>query len=241
MTTKRICLWSGPRNISTALMYSFAQRVDTRVFDEPLYAYYLANTKAKAYHPGAEEILKSQDNKAENVVKMMLQDFEEPILFFKQMTHHILEDLDLDFLEKMENVILTRDPLEMIPSFAKVIEQPTIRDIGYAMQVDLVNHLLKKGVQPIVLDSKSVLQNPEKILKTLCDKIGIPFDKNMLNWEKGARPEDGVWAKYWYANVHNSTSFSKYTPKSEPFPKYLKTLLEECQPYYNTLLNYSIG
>ena len=238
---KRICLWSGPRNISTALMYSFAQRADTKVYDEPLYAYYLANSDAKTYHPGAEAILKSQNNNGEAVVKMMLKDTSKPVLFFKQMTHHLLDNLDKNFLKHTINIILTRDPKEMIPSFAKVIKQPTIEDIGYKKHVELLQFLEKIGQQPIVLDSKTVLINPKKTLTKLFKVIGIPFDENMLSWKAGERPEDGVWAKYWYDNVHKSTKFSEYQPKTEEFPEYLKPLLEQCQFYYNQLQKYSLG
>ncbi|WP_397362345.1 sulfotransferase family protein [Olleya sp. R77988] len=238
---KRICLWSGPRNISTALMYSFAQREDTKVFDEPLYAYYLANSKAKEYHPGADDILKSQKNNGSDVVATMLNDQSSPILFFKQMTHHFLDGLDKGFLKQTINIILTRDPKDMIPSFAKVIEKPTIDDIGYAKHVELLNYLKSTDNPPIVLDSKSVLLNPEKTLRKLCLAIGIPFNLNMLKWKAGSRPEDGVWAKYWYSNVHKSTSFGAYKPKTDPFPESLIPLLEKCLPYYNQLLQYNIG
>ena len=120
--SKRICLWSGPRNISTALMYSFAQRADTKVYDEPLYAHYLCQTNANEYHPGADDVMASLENDGEKVIEMMMGEHEKPIVFFKNMTHHIL-DLDKSFLKDTINVILTRDPVEMLPSFAEVIDQ----------------------------------------------------------------------------------------------------------------------
>ena len=236
----RIALWSGPRNISTALMYSFAQREDTKVFDEPLYAYYLRNTKAKEYHPGAEEILKSQNNNGEEVVKMMLTEDSKPVLFFKNMTHHLL-DLDRSFMNQMQNVILTRHPKEMIPSFAKVIDNPTIADIGYAMHTKLLRYFEENNINFTVLDSKQVLLNPKRTLILLCEKLGISFDEKMLSWEPKPRPEDGVWAKYWYKNVHQSNGFGKYEPKLEPFPENLRELLKECQSHYEILKEYSIG
>ena len=132
---KRICLWSGPRNISTALMYAFAQRKDTKVFDEPLYAFYLKqHPRAKDYHPGAEEILESMENDGDKVVKMMLENEEKPVLFFKHMTHHLL-DLDKTFMNNTINIILTRDPEDMLPSFDKVIDKPSIDDVGYALHI----------------------------------------------------------------------------------------------------------
>ena len=234
--TKRICLWSGPRNISTALMYSFAQRNDTSVFDEPLYAHYLKNTKANEYHPGAEDVLLSQENDGSKVVKMMTTNKDNKVLFFKNMTHHLL-DLDKTFMKDVINVFLTRDPFEMLPSFAKVIENPTLNDVGYAMHIDLLEYLNKQDIKPIVIDSKDILLNPEKALTNLCEKAGISFDEKMLTWEAGARPEDGSWAKYWYDSVHKSTGFMEYKPKSDPFPESLNPLLKECLPYYNRLVN----
>lgn len=231
---KRISLWSGPRNISTALMYSFAQRHDTKVFDEPLYAYYLKNSNAKNYHPGAEDILRTMENDGNKVVDMMLGNSENSVLFFKNMTHHLL-DLDRSFMRKLYNVILTRDPQEMLPSFAKVIEHPSIEDVGYKLHIDLVEYFETNQINYVVLDAKKVLMNPEGVLKQLCDYIGIPFDNNMLQWEPQKLNEDGIWAKYWYDNVHKSSKFSTYIPKMESFPEYLKPLLEECLPYYNQL------
>lgn len=237
--TKRICLWSGPRNISTALMYSFAQRDDTQVYDEPLYAYYLNNTKAREYHPGSEEILTSLETNGEKVIKMIMGKQNKPVVFFKNMTHHLL-DLDRTFMKNVINVILTRDPVEMIPSFAKVIKNPTIDDIGYKLHTELIEYFQKEGIEYIILDSKKVLLNPKQTLIKLCNKIGIPFDQAMLRWNIGARKEDGIWAKYWYKNVHLSTGFSKYKSKTEPFPENLKPLLKTCMTHYNKLLELTI-
>jgi hypothetical protein len=239
-TIKRIALWSGPRNISTALMYSFAQRKDTKVFDEPLYAYYLKNSSAKEYHPGAEAILESMEQSGEKVVQNMLSDNSKPVLFFKNMAHH-LGGLERSFTKGMINVILTRDPKEMIPSFAKVIPNPKIEDVGYKMHIDLVNYFEDNGIQYVVLDAKKVLLNPESVLKQLCKIIKIPFDSNMLNWQPQQRVEDGIWAKYWYANVHKSSGFIKYKPKTKAFPEHLESLLDECLPYYEKLQEKALG
>lgn len=237
---KRICLWSGPRNISTALMYSFAQRNDTKVFDEPLYAYYLKHhPEAHSYHPGSEDILSTMENDGNKVIDAMLNINEKPVLFFKHMTHHLL-DLERDFMKQTVNIILTRNPKEMLPSFDKVIENPSINDVGYALHIELLDYFEKYNIPFTVLDSKKVLLNPEETLKKLCDFAEISFDSNMLSWQPQQRPEDGIWAKYWYNNVHRSNGFQMYKPKEAPFPKHLNPLLKECQPYYNKLISYSI-
>jgi len=232
--TIRINLWSGPRNISTALMYSFAQRSDTSVFDEPLYAYYLAHSKAKEYHPGSDEIISTMENDGNKIIEMMKGNHPTKVVFFKHMTHHLL-DLDRSFMKGMVNVFLTRNPKEMLPSYLEQVDKPTLGDVGYAAHIDLLKILKDSGEKIIVLDGKNILLNPQKVLKELCFKIGIPFEEVMLSWEAGARPEDGCWAKYWYKNVHKSTGFGVYKPKTAPFPNQLENLLAECQPYYNEL------
>ena len=232
---KRICLWSGPRNISTALMYSFAQRDDCMVFDEPLYAHYLSKTPAREYHPGADEVISTMENDGEKVVRdLILGDSDRPVVFFKHMTHHLF-DLDLGFLSETVNVLLTRDPFDMLPSYAVWVEKPTLQDVGYKAHIDLLEYLQSIGQNPPVLDSKQILLDPRKVLNELCEQIDIPFQESMLRWKAGARPEDGSWAKYWYKSVHDSTGFGKYVQKSEPFPEALKPLLEECIPYYEKL------
>jgi hypothetical protein len=236
----RICLWSGPRNISTALMYSFAQRNDTVVYDEPLYAHYLSKNPAREYHPGAEEVIATMENDGEKVVReLILGDHPRSVAFFKHMTHHIF-NLDPGFLSKTSNVLLTRDPIDMLPSFAKRIENLSLEDVGYKFHLALLNKLRSLGQDPPVLDSKQVLLNPRKVLGELCERIGILFQDSMLSWEAGARPEDGSWAKYWYKAVHESTGFMKYNQRHEPFPEMLRPLLEECRPYYEQLSTLAI-
>lgn len=237
MTEKpiRLCVWSGPRNISTALMYSFAQRTDTTVYDEPLYAHYLVNTTAKDYHPGADDIIATMEKDGEKVVTdIILGPQPTRVAFFKQMTHHLV-GLDQSFMEQTVNVMLTRHPRDMLPSYAEQVSSPTLRDVGYKLHLDLVEYLRSLGQEPAVLDSEATLRNPQGVLKRLCERIGIPFDEAMLSWTAGSRPEDGIWAKYWYASVHRSTGFQAHNPKTEPFPERLKPLFDECMPYYVAL------
>lgn len=232
---KRICLWSGPRNVSTALMYSFAQRADTVVYDEPLYAHYLSKTPAREYHPGAEDVIAEMENDGEVVVRdLILGDLPKPVAFFKHMTHQLI-NLDKAFLSKTINVLLTRDPVEMLPSYAAQVEKPNLVDVGYKAHTELLEYLKSVGQNPPILDSKQILLNPKKVLSELCERIGIPFNDAMLSWEAGARPEDGNWAKYWYKSVHKSTGFEQYVQKTDPFPESLTPLLDACKPYYEQL------
>src|SRR5690349_20140862 len=182
----RICLWSGPRNISTALMYSFAQRNDSIVFDEPLYAHYLSRTPARTYDPGADEVIATMENDGQKVVDdLILGDFDKSVVFFKHMTHH-LYNLDLGFLDQTVNVLLTRDPIYMLPSYAVNVERPTMQDVGYKQHIELLEYLQSRGQRPVVLDSKQILLNPKKVLSELCERIGVDFQDSMLSWQAGA-------------------------------------------------------
>lgn len=238
--TIRICLWSGPRNISTALMYSFAQREDTTVVDEPLYAHYLNVTPADAYHPGASDVLASMDSDGERVVRdVIFGAYPTPIVFFKQMTHHLV-GLDTSFLDRTVNVLLTRNPRDMLRSYAAVIDAPSVSDTGYPHAAVLLEDLLRRGQDPVVIDSTRALENPGSILAQLCGRIGIPFDRAMLSWEAGPRPEDGVWAPHWYSSVHRSTGFGPPRTHQDAFPERLRPLLDQCLPHYETLAAFAL-
>lgn len=234
MNTTRINLWATPRNVSTALMYSFAQRPDTRVVDEPLYGHYLKDGGFD--HPGREEILASMETDGEKVIQnLILGPCEQPVLFLKQMTHHLV-GLSRDFLSKTHNVLLIRDPKELILSYSKVIEKPVMENIGLQRQYDFYHYLCQHHVPPPVLDATQLLMSPEKTLSNLCGLLGIPFHPSMLQWNAGARPEDGIWAKYWYDNVHRSTGFEPYRERHEPLPGHLMPLYEEARGLYEFLL-----
>ena len=234
---KIICLWSCPRNVSTALMYAFAQREDTQVFDEPLYAHYLKVSGAQ--HPAREQVLQALENDGDKVVEEVILQKSKRLLFHKLMTHFLI-GIDTEFLSEVINVIFIRNPEEIITSYAKVIPNPKMNDIGVRQQYELYLSLEERGVTPIVLDSKYLLQNPELILNKLCDILEIPFDKKMLKWEKGARKEDGVWASYWYKNIHNSTGFLPYTKREITLTGSNAELAEECLPYYKFLTTKSL-
>lgn len=231
--TLRVNVWSGPRNVSTALMYSFAQRPDTRVVDEPLYAHYLRVTGIE--HPGRDEVLAAQDGDGERVVReMILAEREQPVVFFKQMAHHLVE-LDRGFLLQCANVLLIRDPAEVLTSLVRQLPQPRLADLGLALQHEIVEALSAAGQEPPVLDAKELLLDPEGVLRRLCERLGIAFYPRMLSWPAGPRPEDGVWAKYWYQGLHRSTGFAPYRPKDEPPPPHVLPVLEEARPFYDAL------
>ena len=234
---KIICLWSCPRNISTALMYSFAQREDTQVFDEPLYAHYLKISGAN--HPAREEVLQSLENDGSKVVRDVILQKSKKILFHKLMTHFLI-DIETTFLERVSNIIFIRNPEEIIASYSKIISNPKLEDIGLKQQYELYLSLEEQGNSPIVLNSKQLLQNPELMLNKLCNILEISFDQKMLRWKKGERKEDGIWAKHWYANIHNSTGFLPYAEKEIKLSASNVILAKKCKPYYEFLIAKSI-
>jgi len=230
-------MWSGPRNVSTAIMYSFAQRPDTTVWDEPLYGHYLRISGAQ--HPGRKEILEKMDQDGAAISRQMInQDFAKPILFIKNMAHHLVE-VDEDFLKGLSNLILIRDPAEMLPSLINQIPDPTLRDTGLKRQWELFSNL-KKLQEPIVIDSREFLLQPKKMLQEICRHLTIPFYPSMLKWKPGPIPEDGVWSSYWYHEIHLSSGFKPYKKKRESLPASLTPLLEECNFYYRKLLEVSV-
>ncbi|MEO8067282.1 MAG: sulfotransferase family protein [Flavobacteriales bacterium] len=228
----RIHLISSPRNVSTALMYSFAQRPDVRVVDEPFYAYYLDRSGAE--HPGRAEVLASQPRTVDGVFRTLDGQDDRPHLFLKGMAHHC-EGIALDRLATMTSVLFIRDPRKIIASFAEVIPNPTLRDIGIRIHVELLEQLKGVSASCVVLDSDDLLADPEAMLTSLCDRLGIGFDERMLKWTAGPRLEDGVWAPHWYANVHRSTGFTKQATSDRPVPENLRPLLAEALPFYETL------
>ena len=233
----RLSVWSGPRNVSTALMYSFRQRPHTVVVDEPLYGHYLRVTGAN--HPGEKEVMAAMDCDGDRVVReVILGPCESQILFMKNMAHHLVQ-LDRSFLSRITNVLLIRDPQEMLPSLAQQLPHPTLRDTGLAKQAEILDLILERGEEPIVLDAKYLLLDPPGVLERACEKLGIPFYEAMLSWPPGPKPEDGIWARYWYDSVHSSTAFAPYTPKTEPFPERLEPLLRECRPFYERLRRFA--
>lgn len=237
--TLRINCWSGPRNVSTALMRSFAQRKDTRVVDEPLYGHYLATTDAP--HPGRDELVEILETDARvSIDKVILGPCDRPVLFLKQMIHHLTVDLDLRFLDDCVNVLLIRDPVEVIASLVHQLPEPTMRDVGLERQVQLLHDLHARGVEPPVLDARELLLDPEHVLRELCDRIGLPWDAAMLTWPAGPHPEDGPWATHWYDSVRRTTGFEHYRAKDTYVPESCRSLLAECREHYQELSRFAI-
>lgn len=241
MKTKRINLISGPRNISTALMYSFGNRHDTIAIDEPMYAHYLLNNEVG--HPGEAETLASLPHTMSEIKKKLIFNplpEGKSIYFIKNMAHHFEGVADRDFILELDNVFLIRDPYQLIASFSQVIPNPTMLDIGLENEWELFEWLQQKGKTPIVLDSNEILRNPTKVLAELCARLDIPFLEAMLAWKAGPRPYDGVWAPYWYANVHQSTGFVKQETSKRTLAANLTDLYEAAKVFYNKLSEFSI-
>ena len=235
---KTLCLWSGPRNVSTALMYSFKQRSDTHVVDEPLYGHYLKVSGAD--HPGRDEIMQAMNCDGNAVMHDLLRRSSPgaEMLFIKHMAHHLV-DLDLSFLAATENIFLIRDPEEMLPSLTVQIPHAGLADTGLKRQWEVYRDLLANGQPPTIIDTRELLLDPNGVLESLCLNLRIEYYDNMLSWPAGPITEDGIWAKHWYHAVHKSSGFASYVAKSN-FPEKLKPLLDECRPFYENLYEHAI-
>lgn len=239
----RIAMWSGPRNISTALMRSWGNRADTAVVDEPFYAFYLKATGKK--HPGADEVIAHGETDWRKVVEECGRGLGaatgKPIFFQKQMTHHLLPEVDRDWLALVTNCFLIRDPAEVITSYIKKNEDPTLEDIGFVQQAEIFDWVRQRtSSTPAVIDARDVLQNPERTLRLLCQAVGVEFDQAMLSWPPGLRETDGVWAKHWYGEVAKSTSFQPYKPKNEPVPERLREVHNRARECYERLYQHRL-
>jgi len=217
-------------------MYAFRERADTAVVDEPFYACYL--TKTGKLHPGREEILTSQPHD-EEVVFSSFDEYNSPVLYIKNMAHH-MRLLDQSAFNGYATLLLIRDPRQLIASFAQIISRPDMHDIGIRDQYNFFKHYTSKLSDVCVLDSGELLKAPAKVMAELCGNLGIEYDASMLSWNRGAKPEDGVWAKHWYKNVHESTGFSTQETSSRPLPEHCKDLYEEAMPYYTELFKHAI-
>ena len=232
----RIAMWSGPRNISTALMRAWGNRPDTAVCDEPLYAHYL--TQYDIDHPGTDEVIATHETDWRKVVGWLTGPIPEgrAIFYQKHMAHHLLPHLDRGWLGALRNAFLIRDPREMVASLGEKMKAPALGDTGLAQQVEIFREMRNRtGVTPPVIDAADVLREPRRLLDALCQALDVPFTDAMLHWPPGRRTTDGVWAKHWYSAVEQSTGFEPYRPKSDALHERLEPLVEACQPYYDEL------
>ncbi|PYK22974.1 MAG: sulfotransferase family protein [Verrucomicrobia bacterium] len=234
-------MWSGPRNISTAMMRAWGNRRDTVVIDEPFYAYYLTTTGKN--HPGADEVIAAGEINWRKIVACLTGPIPngKRIFFQKHMTHHFLPEINRDWLGAVTNCFLIRDPREVIASYVKKREDPSLEDLGFMQQVEVFNFVRNrtKSIPPVV-DAKDVLENPERILRLLCDAVRVEFSKSMLSWPLGFRDTDGIWAKHWYTEVANTTSFHPYRPTGDEVPRRFRKIYGRCCECYERLYQYRL-
>ena len=237
----RIAMWSGPRNISTAMMRAWGNRDDTIVIDEPFYAYYLKVTGIE--HPGAAEVIATGETDWRKIVTHLTGPVAngKQIFFQKQMTHHLLPEIDREWLGAVTNYFLIRDPGEVINSYIKKREDPALEDLGFMQQAEIFDFVrAHTDAVPPVVDAKDVLQNPKRILGLLCEAAGVEFSNSMLSWPPGLRNTDGIWAKYWYAEVAKTTSFQPYRPASGEVPRRLQDIYQQSFECYQRLYEYRL-
>lgn len=237
----RLAMWSGPRNISTAMMRSWGNRSDTIVCDEPLYAHYLKITGRA--HPGAEEVIAASETDLQKVIDWLMGPLPtgKTIFYQKHMTHHLLPGMDRAWVNRLTNCFLIRDPRQVLASFIQHVPDPTLVDTGYPQQVELFEAVREAiGRTPPVLDARDVLTNPRGMLTKLCQLLGVEFTELMLSWPPGLRDTDGVWARYWYKEVETTTSFQPYHAKDRRLPAELGGLLRECEDHYQKLYAHRI-
>ena len=223
-------MWSGPRNVSTALMRSFGARPDTLVVDEPLYAYYLSATGLD--HPGRADVLAGQPRAWADVAASLTGPLPAGVAvhYQKHMTHHLLPEVGRDWIGRLSNAFLIRDPAHVVASYAKVRGAPDLADLGYAQQAEIY-----RAYGGPVIDAADLLRDPAGVLGRLCAALGIPWTEAMLSWPPGRRDTDGVWAPHWYSSVESSTGFAPYDPHPADVPARLRPLVAEAMPYYEEL------
>ena len=238
----RLAMWSGPRNISTAMMRAWGNRADTVVVDEPLYAFYLKATGKK--HPVAQEVIAHGETDSRKVVASLTESGHKGpshIFYQKQMTHHLLPEMGLDWLSGLTNCFLIRDPAEVIASYIRKNDEPALEDIGFVQQAGIFQWVREQsGTVPPVIDARDVLQDPERILRLLCQAVGVEFDPAMLSWPPGLRETDGVWAKHWYGEVAKSTGFAPYRARAAEVPERLHEIEARCRGCYDLLYQHRL-
>jgi len=237
----RIAMWSGPRNISTAMMRAWGNRADTCVIDEPFYAFYLSVTSKE--HPGADEVIASGETDWRKVIAQLTGPVPngKRIFFQKQMAHHLSPEVDREWLGAVTNCFLIRDPREVIASYIKKREDPALPDLGFMQQAEIFDFVRNRtNSVPPVVDAKDVLDNPERMLRLLCEAVGVEFSDSMLSWPPGLRETDGIWASHWYGEVAKTTSFQPYHSSHAEVPDRLREIHERCRECYVRLYEYRL-
>jgi Sulfotransferase domain len=231
----RVAMWSGPRNISTAMMRAFENRPDTVVLDEPLYAAYLARTGLD--HPAREEVIASQPTELVEAVAALSAPLPpgRTVHYAKHMAHHVPRDMDLTWTLRFRNVLLIRDPAEVVASYVRSRETCEPEDIGLPQQGRLLALWDEHDVEVPVIDAGEFLRAPEPQLRSLCDWLGIPFTDRMLSWPPGPRESDGVWAPHWYEAVWSSTGFMPWRRRDTTLSDHDAAVAEACRPTYDAL------
>lgn len=241
MSELRIAMWSGPRNISTAMMRAWGNRGDTAVSDEPFYAHYLVATGAA--HPGRAEIVASQSTDYDEVASRLTGAVPDgkSIWYQKHMTQHILAGNDIGWLDCVENCFLIRRPEEVVSSFTANRPDAAPWELGFEQQIRLFDHVCdRRGVAPPVLDAADVLKDPGGVLRALCDRLDVAFSERMLAWPAGPRASDGVWAEHWYHAVEASTGFAPYRPREPRLNAFQQRLAGQCRPAYEHLARWRL-
>ena len=235
-------MWSGPRNLSTAMMVSFAQRRDCAVVDEPFYAAYLHATGLK--HPMHQAIIDDGevDDKAVSDFCVNSVPDGKQVFYQKHMTQHMIPQFDRDWMGKVTNVFLIRDPLRVIASYNIKRENPNLKDIGVSEQFEIFERVCElTGEVPLVIDSADILANPELMLRKLCTALGLVFDPHMLSWPAGPRAYDGIWAEHWYESVWKSTGFGAASATAPIIPESLQVLADEAHQYFNKIKPHALS
>ena len=237
--THRIAMWSGPRNISTAMMRAWENRPDSVVCDEPLYAFYLKATGLP--HPGAAEVIEHDETDWKRVAEWLTGPVPggKSVFYQKHMAHPVLDDVERDWLFELEHAFLLRDPREMLLSLARVTPNPAVRDTGLPQQLELFDEVrARTGKIPPVLDARDVLEAPRELLSQLCAAFELEFTGDMLTWPAGPRDSDGVWAKHWYDSVVETTGFQNWRPREGELSPELAQVCDECMPIYRKLFEH---
>jgi hypothetical protein len=241
ISSVRIAMWSGPRNISTAMMRAWENRSDCAVWDEPLYGHYLFKTGIA--HPGAKQVIEAQGIDWRNIVERCIANppNEKRIYYQKHMTLHLLPEIDRQWLSSLTNCFLIREPEPVIASYAAVREDVSLDDIGFVQQAELFEYVTQKsGTIPMVIDSREFLLNPEAMLRKICIRLDLEFEASMLSWPTGARESDGVWGKYWYDSVWNSSGFAPWREKPLNLDLKQQAMADQARPYYDQLYQHRL-